>query len=431
MTSSNTQRGQIIVLFALVLVGLLAFAGLAIDGAMVYSDRRANQSAADSASMAGGGAGATYMQLHDMNASHDFNCSDLNIIGKKMNLVKHEIIDAVIFRASTNGFTIDTDITDDNGVKVTCTSTDFDKYLDIEVRITSQTNTNFLHLVSNQPLMNTVTATTRIRPTRPSGGGFAIAATDRTDCGQNSGGVYFDGKIDTHLDGGGIYSGTCITINGKGSVAVSNSEPGVFRTGGTPNFIGDDPIKDPSMQLDIDIPEPDCAALTDTHSQKKQSGTISPGVYSNGIDSQGDLTLKPGLYCIDGALKINGQNKLTGYGVSIVMLGSNTVTINGGGEVNLYAPSAAYPAASPAVSGVLFYAEQGDIKLVGNGVGAFAGTIYAPKGEIEVGGTGDVNPTYHTEMIADHVKIHGNAAVNINYDGNNVYLHNPTLDLLR
>lgn len=428
---SNQQHGQIIVLFAIVLVGLLAFSGLAIDAAMVYSDRRADQSTADSASMAGGGAAATYMQLHDISFSRDFNCDDLNILGRKMNEVKHEIIDAAVIRAGANGITLDNDVTDQNGIKVTCVSTPMDKYLDIEVQVTTQTNTSFLHIVTSQPLVSTVTAVTRIRPTKPSANGFAIAATDMEDCGQNSGGVYFDGKIDTALNGGGVYSGTCITINGKGSVEVTNSDPGVFRTGSVPNFVGNDPVKDPSQELEVDIPEPNCSALSDSFSNKKQSGTISPGLYTNGIDSQGDITMEPGLYCIDGAMKINGQDKLTGYGVTIVMLGANTVTINGGGQVNLYTPSTTYPAPSPAVPGVLFYAEQGDIKLVGNGLGVFAGTIYAPKGEIEVGGTGDVNPTYHTEMIADHVKVHGNAVLHINYDAKNVYIHSPSLDLLR
>jgi hypothetical protein len=34
-------------------------------------------------------------------------------------------------------------------------------------------------------------------------------------------------------------------------------------------------------------------------------------------------------------------------------------------------------------------------------------------------------------MIADHVKIHGNATLNILYDSQNVYIQAPSLDLLR
>jgi len=56
------QKGQIIVIFAVALVVLLGFTALAIDGGMVYSDRRFSQSAADAASLAGGGAGAATLE---------------------------------------------------------------------------------------------------------------------------------------------------------------------------------------------------------------------------------------------------------------------------------------------------------------------------------------------------------------------------------
>ena len=44
-------NGQAIVLIALALVAMVAFAGLAIDGGMVYSDRRHAQNAADAGSV--------------------------------------------------------------------------------------------------------------------------------------------------------------------------------------------------------------------------------------------------------------------------------------------------------------------------------------------------------------------------------------------
>ncbi|MEW6569318.1 MAG: pilus assembly protein TadG-related protein [Chloroflexota bacterium] len=48
-----TERGQAIVLLALGFVILLASTGLAIDGGMVYTERRRAQNAADAAAMAG------------------------------------------------------------------------------------------------------------------------------------------------------------------------------------------------------------------------------------------------------------------------------------------------------------------------------------------------------------------------------------------
>ena len=53
-----SERGQAVVLIAFAMAVLLGFTALAIDGGMVYADRRYAQNGADSASLAGAGAGA-------------------------------------------------------------------------------------------------------------------------------------------------------------------------------------------------------------------------------------------------------------------------------------------------------------------------------------------------------------------------------------
>ena len=55
LTQKNKREGgQIIVLFAVSLVAILVVAALAVDGGMLYAERRHAQNAADAASMAGG-----------------------------------------------------------------------------------------------------------------------------------------------------------------------------------------------------------------------------------------------------------------------------------------------------------------------------------------------------------------------------------------
>jgi uncharacterized membrane protein len=58
----GTANGQIIVVLAAVVVLLLGFAALAVDGAMLYSDKRDAQNAADAAALAGGGMAALAME---------------------------------------------------------------------------------------------------------------------------------------------------------------------------------------------------------------------------------------------------------------------------------------------------------------------------------------------------------------------------------
>ena len=58
----SSERGQALVLIVLAMIVLLGFTALAVDGSMVYSDRRYVQNAADASSLAGGGAAARILE---------------------------------------------------------------------------------------------------------------------------------------------------------------------------------------------------------------------------------------------------------------------------------------------------------------------------------------------------------------------------------
>jgi uncharacterized membrane protein len=58
----KTENGQALVLIALAFVAMLGFVALAIDGGMIYSDRRFAQNGADAASLAGGGKAALSLE---------------------------------------------------------------------------------------------------------------------------------------------------------------------------------------------------------------------------------------------------------------------------------------------------------------------------------------------------------------------------------
>ncbi|GAP15651.1 putative Flp pilus-assembly TadE/G-like [Longilinea arvoryzae] len=429
------QRGQVIILFVLALVGLLAFAGLAVDGAMLYSDRRASQSAADSAALAGAGAGGNTMQLREIYSKPDFNCNNLNYAGTKMNLVEDDIIDAAISRASVNGYIIDNDISDNMGVKVTCSDTNTDKYLDVEVRITAQIQSSFLHLVFNRPLMNTVTAIARIRPIAPKGGGNGIIALNETQCkqgGQYVGGIYLDGTtIEVVSDGGGMSSNTCIIRNGNSEIVVLNSDPPAYaRTSSdwTNDGVFVDGNGDPltmeqssTYNLQVTIDPPKCTGLP--INPAKIGGIYQPGIYTNGIKQDG--TLAPGLYCVD--QPSNGKlANLQGNGVTMYFRTGN-VEWNGGFS-HLTAP--AEGSVAPAVPGLLFYFGDGGFTMLGNATAELSGTIYAPYGTIDLGGA-ETTYTWETVLIGNNVKIHGNPFVAVKVDYKKVLTDPSYLDLLK
>ena len=75
---NKSENGQIVILLALAFVGILAFAALAIDGAMIYSDRRIAQNGADAASVSGGQAVADdLLALGESVTYRNWNCDTL------------------------------------------------------------------------------------------------------------------------------------------------------------------------------------------------------------------------------------------------------------------------------------------------------------------------------------------------------------------
>ncbi len=58
MKIRSNEKGQIIVILALGMVAILAITALAVDGSLLYNQRRNDQNTADSAALAGAGKAA-------------------------------------------------------------------------------------------------------------------------------------------------------------------------------------------------------------------------------------------------------------------------------------------------------------------------------------------------------------------------------------
>lgn len=420
----SSERGQIVILLVVMLVGFLGLTALAIDGSMVYSDRRFAQNAADSSSLAGGGALLKALENAGISYSN-FNCT---AAASSMS----QAVTAAIQRAAGNQFVIDNDISDKHGVRITCVNdpTHFDKHLDVEVKISSKTSTAFAHLVFGGELKNSVEAVTRVVPRRSWAFGYAITSTDEA-CANNVGGMVYEGNNTVTIDGGGVYTNSCLIGNGSIIVNLLNSSAGVnyistYDGGGT---FHPTPAKLTTEMPPIDIPEPNCNGLTD-YGQHKNGGTISPGKYSSitNIGNGDNLVMQPGLYCITGDFEATGGS-VTGNGVTIfITTGQFKIT---GGDIQLSAPTTN---TSPAVRGLMLYLAKGNtsqVEMVGNGGSSYTGTVYVPDGKLDVGGSAGVLPTYNTELIGGYVKVHGNASININFNSPSVAQKNGLISLIK
>jgi hypothetical protein len=86
------------------------------------------------------------------------------------------------------------------------------------------------------------------------------------------------------------------------------------------------------------------------------------------------------------------------------------------------------------VRGLMIYIAKGNhgqVDLQGGSGSSFLGTVYAPDGQIDVGGNSGVNPTFNTQLIGETVKLHGNVTIDINFNTSENVSRSPGVEMLR
>ncbi|PKO04526.1 MAG: hypothetical protein CVU41_16480 [Chloroflexi bacterium HGW-Chloroflexi-3] len=445
---SKQESGQIIVLLAVSLLVLIIVAALAVDGGMIYSERRFAQNAADASSLAGGGAVLNYMEtkltidnkeFYQITGKDFTSCEEPKIkeaIQKSITVAKNvaasnnfpglEYLGLNVYKG--NGLWESTpndsnDMDADHGIVIWCNAVD--KYIDTQVKITSRITTAFAHLIFPGDLVTTNIAISRARPRVNIGFGNGIVSLSDT-CQNNTDGMEYTGTGIINVLGGGIHSNSCLIARGnvtvKGGAGITLNDPDATLIGGatlTPDPSGN---TDP---LSVEIPtEPVC----------KDNGVIDgntykPGKYPSGIKiTNGTWKFDPGTYCLFNNLEITGGT-VTGYGVTFFMKEGN-VKITGNANVRL---TATYDTSDP-MAGMLIYMaadNPGLITLVGTDTSLFSGTVFAPTGNIEAGGTSDgvtldeagctlsegcEASTFNVQLIGWYVKVVGTSVLDVFYD---------------
>lgn len=452
-TPRDTEKGQVLILLVLSMVALLGFAALAIDGGMTYSDRRHAQEGADAASLAGGAAIASYFDTAGIDYM-TWSCSG-SYGSASMDGALTNAEDAAMARAEDNGYTLDRDPADLHGVDATCHFDPLtparpwdDKYIEIMTRVTRETDTSFIHFVYDGPVRNSVEAITKIRPRTPSAFGNAIVALNDSGCSGNQNGVIFGGSIATSVTGGGIFSNGCLGANGNAfNVSTAPLNPGdptppiIYQAGNLSPQISSrlDQINPDPIAASQTLPEssyliepPNCSGLPTRSMTGNSPYTLQPGVYDRiAINNNDRVTMAPGLYCITGSqgFKMNG-GELTAHGVTIYIKNNSGSFSVSGGIADIQAPGES-PDPYPALPNVVLYSNaSGDaITLSGNGGSSYLGTVYAPKGAINVLGTGDITQVFNTQLIGYNVYSSGNASIDIRFNGQNNSENMARLDL--
>jgi hypothetical protein len=131
--------------------------------------------------------------------------------------------------------------------------------------------------------------------------------------------------------------------------------------------------------------------------------------FCNGLDIKGDITLKPGLYVIDGgSLTVNAGDRLSGSGVTILFTQNAASKLSGGGTLDVAAPT------SGPYEGILFFGSRSSPgvshEVMGNSESKLQGTLYMPTSSISFSGNSTVAGAC-TQIVADTVMFTGNSTI--------------------
>lgn len=424
------------VLLILAIVGLLGFTALAVDGGMLYSERRRAQAAADASVLAAAFAKVKGTNLHS----------------------------AALYRLASNDYPVTygpcspagSDCTHGVGPQWTIEITNPPRSGEyagdsdyIQVMVTSEVTAALAHLVYSGPLVTTVEAVARVWPEQNFAPGYALYGATNYDCK----GIWFAGTGDTTITGGSVKSNSDASSvscqsgvqSGAGNLSVGPIPYGIdvvgtFDSGGS-GSVDPAPVEGASQDELRPMPQPDCSSLPD-HGKKKvnasETATLEPGRYEEiTVLAGGTANLNPGMYCIYGNKGFTGNGgTITGTGVMIYMQ-DGPFDLGGNSVVNLAAEQDdgdLVDAAGNDWKGMLVYVDSSnssDVKLTGGSGTTYTGTVLALSSECTINGTGDSIGFLSSQIICDTVKITGTAQVNIDFNENETYSLPPAIDLAK
>jgi hypothetical protein len=139
----------------------------------------------------------------------------------------------------------------------------------------------------------------------------------------------------------------------------------------------------------------------------------STGAYKGlKVNAGGTVNFAPGTYFFYNA-KIDFSGTVNGTGVTFVLLGNSGLSIGSSATVNLSAPTT--NTTSSHLNGVLIDDQAtGNVTVNGNGSVKLGGAMYFPKADVSWGGTAASSFTTCSMVIANTLKINGNAYLSTN-----------------
>jgi len=301
-SSKKHERGQVLVLLVLGVVVLLGFTALAVDGSMIYADRRFFQSVADSSALAGGREAARLANENDIMSS-TLNCNSSLV----KTTIKNGVLNVAQTFAASNNVSIDQNLNNNNGVEMVCDQAH--GLLKVRVVVTHETKTAFAHFVFVGDVKNTAEAVVEVSlgdsSSKVAAGGLGLLALNPSA----SGSVSMTGSGDIGVLGGVIYANsnhnTALSVTGSGTLV-----------GQTISVVGGNELTGSGRISAIDV--------VSVGGNSKMSGSgFSTG---KGINVNGNLSLTGSGSVQSKDIFVNGDLNLTG---SSGVKATSTLVVNG------------------------------------------------------------------------------------------------------
>lgn len=387
------RNGQAIVLFAVVLPVLVAFAAMAIDIGLLRYQKEQMQSAAEAAVM------AAVMQISDCGGTPD--CSAMTTAS----------LNALTANGYTN-VTLNTQCGSTTGSGVVLTLNNGPCALGSTANDPNYGNANYVEAVvyENEPTyfariigIDSVKVAARAEATLGNSRYCMYFSTKNTSSSGPTA-VMMNGASITASCGLMDDSGSSSALSANGATletTMTNIHGGEQINGGTvdPEPTTNVPaVSDPLSYLQ---PPPAGSCVSGSSSFNGANVTLNPGTYCSGIQINGGstVTFNPGIYYIKGNLQFNGVASISGNGVTFYF-SSGSLTMNGGAHLDLVAPT------TGEYAGILYYQNPSDtssISLNGDSTSVYQGTIYATGANLAInGGNVAAYTNVDTSSISDN-----------------------------
>lgn len=396
------ERGDVLLLGAVGMVAIVAFAGLAIDVGQMRLDKRRLQAAADAAAMAGA--------LEISNCSGTAHCTNMQ------NAAKQALVENGF---SASGITVVTQCGSSSATGVILTLNNGPCALGSKTNDPNYGDTNYVEAQVSQPQAMTFARVLGINSYRVSARGEAGQGSSQyclyTDASNTSktGGV----ANALLINGTATLTATCgimddsgaspaLILNGGDKVTATSFDVvgSIINNGSntvspTPST-GASPTGDPLSYL---TPPSTGGCLQSNYIANSGSVTLNAGTYCGTTIFNGGVTVtfNPGTYVFTGTVILNGGVNATGSGVTFYF-SSGSWLMNGASHANLTAPT------TGTYAGILMYQSSSDsTQMIVNGdtTSKYEGAIYAPAANLTLNGGSNV--AAYTILDTQSVTVNG------------------------